>query len=89
MLLAAWLTLFGQTHTLRLCAELPLVPWRHLERPHPSAAWTSAWPTQEQDPSFPQNAAEPDVADGTSMDPRQLAKQDTLAGLLQMQVSTA
>ena len=89
MLLAAWSNLFGQTHTLGLCAELPSVPWRHLERPHPSTAWTSAWPIQEQDPSFPQNAAEPDVADGSSMDPRQLAKQDTLAGLLQMQVSTA
>ena len=74
---------------LELCAELPSMPWRHLERPHPSAAWTSAWPVPEQDPSFPQNATEPDLAAENSMDPRQLAKQDTLAGLLQMQVSTA
>ena len=65
------------------------MPRRRLERPHPSAAWASAWPAQERDPSFPQNAAEPDLADGSSEDPRQLARQDPLGGLLQMQVNTA
>ena len=65
-------------------AELPAVPHRHLERPHPSAAWTSQWPAPEQDPSFPQNAAE---AGDAGPDPRQLAKHDSLATLLHMQAS--
>lgn len=66
-------------------AELPVVPVRHLERPHPSAAWTSQWAAPEEDPSFPQNAAE---AGDVGTDPCQLAKHDSLAALLHMQASS-
>ncbi len=47
----------------------------------------SLYPAQEsKDPSFPQNAAEAAVGAGSDADPRELAKHDTLAALLHMQV---
>lgn len=68
--------------------ELPALPRRHLERPHPSAAWTSLYSAtcQSEDPSFPQNTAEAAEADAEGANPRQLAKRDSLAALLHMQV---
>ena len=68
-------------------AELPAVPLRHLERPHPSAAWMSLYPVQEEDLSFPQNAAEVLEGDSNATDPHQLAKHDSMAAMLHMQVS--
>ena len=68
-------------------AELPAVPARRLERPHPSAAWMSPYPAPEdEDPSFPQNAAEAVLGPNGAEDPRQVAKDDALAALLHMQV---